>query len=306
LQHSYRNTGANFMGETGTDTPLAAARRMLDIFASVGADRFDMTWTNRAGDKEEFRRGVSQAELAGTLPQMLDSAIARERNLIVRPHGPGAAFLQLDDLTADKLPPLAPAVFLILETSRGNFQAWLAMPGKEDKDFARRLRRGTGADATASGATRISGSVNFKEKYAPTFPRVRIREARAGHLTNVAELEQLGLVAPPEELPPLRVAPARLAGNRQSPSYATALDGAPLDSEGGGPDRSRADFVWCMTAITWGFTVDETAERLMEESTKARANGRAYADLTAHNAALAVERRKQQPRRRRIAGHGRG
>jgi hypothetical protein len=34
------------MGETDTETPLAAARRMLDIFASVGAGHFHVTWTN--------------------------------------------------------------------------------------------------------------------------------------------------------------------------------------------------------------------------------------------------------------------
>ena len=89
--------------------------------------------------------------------------------MIVRPHGPGVTFIQLDDLKADKLARLAPAVFLILETSPGNFQAWLALAGDEDKDFARRLRKGTGADTTASGATRVAGSLNFKDKYAPEF-----------------------------------------------------------------------------------------------------------------------------------------
>jgi hypothetical protein len=65
--------------------------------------------------------------------------------------------------------------------------------------------------------------------------------------------------------------------------------------------------VWCMTAITWGWSAAETAERLMEESTKARANGRDYADLTARNAALAVERRSRQPtRQHRPMEHGRG
>ena len=84
--------------------------------------------------------------------------------------------------------------------------------------------------------------------------------------------------------------------NRKWPSYAIALDGAPLNSEETGPDVSRADFVWCMTAITWGFGKDETAERLMQESAKAQAQGKGYAELTASNAALAVERRKRQPR----------
>jgi hypothetical protein len=52
-----------------------------------------------------------------------------------------------------------------------------------------------------------------------------------------------------------------------------------------------------MTAITWGWSVADTAARLMQERTKAQASGRPYVDLTARNAALAVERRRQQPKR---------
>jgi RepB DNA-primase N-terminal domain len=279
------------MGETDTKTAHNDARRMLDTFASVGATAFDVTITTCAGDKDWFKRKVSLANLARTLPQMIDAAPAAQRNIIVRPYGSGISFLQLDDLAAEQLTRLAPAVFLTLETSPGNFQAWLALPGREDKELARRVRRGTGADATASGATRVAGSLNFKDKYAPNYPRVAIREVRAGHKTNAAELERLGFVAPPEEFTPLP--PARALGNRKWPSYAHALDGAPLDSEGQGPDRSRADFVWCMTASTWGFGVDEIAERLIEESNKAQANGKGYAVTTARNAAAAVQRRRQ-------------
>ena len=283
------------MGETETTTAHSEAQAMLNAFASVGTTRFDVTRTTRAGDKDWFRRSVSLADLARTLPAMLDAAIAAERNLIVRPHGPCVSFIQLDDLAAEQLARLAPAVFLILETSPGNFQAWLALAGREDKEFARRVRRGTGADATASGATRVAGSLNFKDKYAPAYPRVAIREARAGHRTTATQLDELGLVAPAEDFAALP--PARTGGNRTWPSYAHALDGAPVDSEGLGPDRSRADFVWCMTAITWGFGVDATAERLIEESSKARANGKSYAEQTARNAALAVERRRRPARR---------
>jgi hypothetical protein len=166
------------------------------------------------------------------------------------------------------------------------------------------LRKGTGADPTASGATRVAGSFNFKDKYAPVFPRVAIYQANPGRLADAAELERLGLVAKPEAAQPLRISPARLrpaGSNRKWPSYARCVDGAPLNHDETGPDISRADFVWCMTAITWGWTIDETAARLMEESTKAQENGERYADLTARNAALAVERRQQQPRQRRAA-----
>ena len=84
---------------------------MLDIFASVGADHFDVTRTTATGDKDWFRRGVSLADLARTLPAMLDAATAEQRNVIVRPHGPGVSFLQLDDLGADQLPALRPPCF---------------------------------------------------------------------------------------------------------------------------------------------------------------------------------------------------
>jgi hypothetical protein len=296
------------MGEDGSGTGHSEAQAMLDAFASVGATRFDLTWTARTGGKEFFRRNVSRAELHRTLPVMLDNAPARQRNIIVRPHGDGVTFIQLDDLKAPALPRLAPAVFLILETSPGNFQAWAVLTGIEDKDFARRLKKGAGADATASGATRVAGSLNFKDKYAPAFPRVAIHAAQPGRMTTAAELERLGLVAAQETVAqPLRIAPARVSpGTRRWPSYARCVDGAPLNSEETGPDISRADFVFCMTAITWGFGVEATAERLMEESTKAQANGKAYAELTTHNAALAVERRRQQPRQPRpVARHAR-
>jgi hypothetical protein len=285
------------MAEDGTQIHHSEARRMLDTFASAGATQFDVTWTNAAGEKQQFRRSVALAELQSALPRILDHAIQQRRNVIARPHGPGVSFVQLDDLKADKLAAVAPAALLTLETSPGNFQAWVALPGSEDKDLARRLRKGTGADATASGATRIAGSVNFKEKYAPDFPSVTIHAAQSGRRVTTNELDQLGLVAPPEVVapapPPARVSPGGFS--RRWPSYAICLDGAPLNSEETGPDVSRADFVFCMTAITWGWSIDDTAERLMEESIKAQANGKNYAALTARNAALAVERRRHQP-----------
>jgi hypothetical protein len=280
---------------TGADHRIghSVAQTMLDAFASVGAKSFDVTWTNRAGKKEWFRRAMSYADLSRTLPAMLDAAPSKERNIIVRPRGPGVTFLQLDDLAPATLPRLAPAVFLTLQTSPGNFQAWLAMDGTEDKDFSRRLRKGAGADATASGATRVAGSLNFKAKYAPDFPRVAIGEVNAGRKATAAGLEQLGLVAAPEA--PARPLPAASrsyarADRRRWPDYARCVEGAPLNSERNGPDISRADFVWCMTAISWGWSVDETAARLIEESAKARDNGEGYADITARNAATAVER----------------
>ncbi len=51
--------------------------------------------------------------------------------------------------------------------------------------------------------------------------------------------------------------------------------------------------MFCMTAIDWGWSIEDTAQRLMQESTKAQENGEGYALTTARNAAAAVERRSQ-------------
>jgi RepB DNA-primase from phage plasmid len=321
------------MGEDSANTGHTEARAMLDAFASVGATSFDVTWTTAEGLPRRYSEGVILDNLRAAMPRMLDEAAARTRNLIVRPEGgPGVHFIQLDDLTAARhqivtgplgglaygslaLSHLPEAAFLILETSPGSFQAWLALPGGEDKDFTRRVKKATGADATASGATRVAGSLNYKAKYDPKktgkpWPRVAIRVARHGQTTTADKLKEFGLVAPPQELPPLRVTPARSipGSNRTWPSYAKALDGAPPNSEGTGPDTSRADIVWCMTAITWGFDVEKTAERLSEEpDSKAYRRTDDYAITTARKAALYVQQRKGQSQPRgRIATHGRG
>ena len=63
---------------------------------------------------------------------------------------------------------------------------------------------------------------------------------------------------------------------------------------GSGPDRRMADFTWCMTAIDWGFDIEETAAKLPEVSEKARERvqlkDEGYPLITAQNAAAAVER----------------
>jgi RepB DNA-primase from phage plasmid len=290
------------MADDGTTTAHNAAQAMLDAFASVGAASFNLTWTNSTGEPRRSRKGVSLAELARAMPGMLDRAIANRLNLIVRPYGSAVAFIQLDDLTAEKLPRIAPARFLTIQTSPGSYQAWLAVPGSYDKEFARRVRRGAGADLTASGATRVAGSLNYKEKYAPDFPRVSIRETAPGRKVTAAELEQLGLVSAPDNFAPLP--PALSASPYRWPSYAETLAGAPGNRAGDGPDRSKADFVWCMTAISWGYGVEDTAARLLIESQKAREEGKSYADGTAKNAAQAVEKRRR-PARAAIIGHQR-
>jgi hypothetical protein len=277
-----------------------AARAMLDAFTSVGAGHFDFAWTTRQGEKANFRRHVPAESFRHFLPQLLANAEKSERNLIVRPVSRRAVFIQLDDLSREGLDRLKPAAFLGLETSPGNYQAWVAIPaGGADKDFARRLRKGAGADDTASGATRVAGSLNFKDKYAPDFPRAQVAHSAPGLMASPNQLESMGLVAEPEKRPPppiFRLSPMGRTRTGKWPSYLRCVQGAPQNRDQTGPDVSRADFTWCMTAISWGHGIEETAARLMEESAKARENGQGYALLTAQNAAAAEARNRQRSR----------
>ena len=86
------------------------------------------------------------------------------------------------------------------------------------------------------------------------------------------------------------------------PDYARSLAGAPPNLQGTGPDRSMADFSWCMTAIDWGWSIEQTATKLPDVSERAaervRLKDEGYALITAQNAAAAVERGRQRSRAR--------
>lgn len=284
------------------------AFRMLDTFASVGATHFDLTHINLEGEKRGFRPQQTLSQLKNSLPRLFPGATARQNNIIVRPHSDTAQLIQLDDLKSEALPRVRDVAFLILQTSPGNHQAWVAVSGlgsgEETKEFARRLRKGTGADPSASGATRIAGTTNYKRKYEPDFPKVKIIDAAPGRIATPAAIESCGILAPavPPAVIPLRSRRKHSSaeGERTWPDYERCVSGAPPSKEGDGPDRSMADFFWCMMAAQRGWNIEETANKLMEVSAKAQERARlhdeGYALITAQNAAAAAERGKQRGR----------
>ena len=69
------------------------------------------------------------------------------------------------------------------------------------------------------------------------------------------------------------------------------MENAPPARGGGRPDISRADFTFCLLALDWGWGVEDTAARLLQESSKAQENGEAYALRTARSAAAVIEGR---------------
>ena len=172
------------------------------------------------------------------------------------------------------------------------------------KEFTRRVRRAVGGnDKSASHATRLAGTENFKVKYGPDFPTVQILEAHPRRIVSKEQLEAMGLFAAPEPRS-VTIAVSQKAqsspgqhrdrASKVWPDYARSLAGAPRGREGNGPDRSMADFIWCMTAIDWGWSIEDTATKLPEVSEKARERvqlrDEGYPLITAQNAAAAVER----------------
>jgi hypothetical protein len=134
--------------------------------------------------------------------------------------------------------------------------------------------------------------VNFKDKYAPNFPRVAICLAHPGHVTTPAALEQLGLVAAREPEPdrPSPTTRLRDPGTREWPDWQRCLDRAPPSQSGRGNRQSIADWNYALISAQRGFGVDEIASRLQEVSPKTRDNGEAYAMKTATRAAETAEK----------------
>ena len=293
--------------EPATPDP-AEAQAMIDALTSVGVREINLTLLDHHGGTPRYETFGPDA-LCRSIPRVLAWAANRQRSVIVRPvAGAINALIQLDDVRADMIERLEPVAFLGIETSPGNFQTWVAVPSTEaDVDFRRRLCRGAGADPGATGAGRIAGSINFKPKHAPHFPQVRLIHTAQGRITTRAELESLGVVAAPEPVPAIAVPPStptdldsmvisfdvesRKRKPRRWPDYQRCLDGASPNSDGTGPDRSRADYLWCRVAIQWGWGVEETAEQLMELSEKAQERDDDYALRTARAAGEALRRR---------------
>ena len=151
----------------------------------------------------------------------------------------------------------------------------------------------------------LAGTTNYKRKYEPDFPNVKIIDASPGRVATPAAVESCGILVPPEPTP--AVIPLRshwrqsvAEGKRTWPDYQRCLTGAPPKREGSGPDRSMADFVWCARAAQRGWSVVETAEKLMEVS--ARAQDR----VRLRDEGYALSPREMPQRQQREASRGAG
>jgi hypothetical protein len=84
-----------------------------------------------------------------------------------------------------------------------------------------------------------------------------------------------------------------LLGQRRPDRLQTGRLSVGPSKEGDGPDRSMADFFWCMMAAQRGWSIEETASELLKVSAKAQERARlhdeGYALITAQDAAAVAE-----------------
>ena len=270
---------------------VAEASVMLDLFEGLGVHSFSLTFTDDTGRKVAFRRNRSAELLRSELPCLLFTSCEKRLNVIVRPIAARRlSLIQLDDLSASQLDRVRRFSFLILETSSENFQAWIAVTDASPETI-RRVKKAAGADLNASGATRLAGSYNFKSKYAPNYPRVRLHSIAPLHAVTVGELDRAGLISCEEHTPRARRHPPTDRRRHRLPvwpSYARCLADASGAKNHEGKDRSAADFNFCLISIDRGWSVESTANQLMVESEKAKSTGYSYALFTAKRAASVV------------------
>ena len=265
---------------------------MLSAFASVGATHFDVTLKDERSGETSFDKGRTLNGLTLSLASLLYRAERDGQDIIVRPISK-TPLIQLDDLTAESVQRVKEFSFAIIETSRGNFQAWLAVTDAEEMT-ARQLKEATGADVNASGAVRLCGTTNHKKEYAPDFPAVRLIESRPGRTTTAAELQADGLLieAPTTTTTPPRAPSLPRFQSQTFPDYGRCLNDAPERNRGEGKDISRADWQFSLIAADRGFTADQIAAELMNASEKAKQDGIKYAERTARRAVESVLKKK--------------
>lgn len=236
-----------------------------DQLNAMGVEVFEVGLFKRGASPEMIPRTWDKATLLKSVP-WLKHQNSLGRNIYVRPSGEHPLTL-LDDLSTEGIKAMKASGFepcVVVETSPGNFQAWLnngRVLGKEESTAAAKLLASRfGGDPSSADWRhfgRLAGFTNRKARHQAAdgrFPFVRLIEANPGRVFSEAtrlEIPASRSTAPMS--PPLsRPAPALLTIDdfRANPAY----DG----------DNHRIDLAYANFAIGRG--LPEAAIRRAIES----------------------------------------
>jgi hypothetical protein len=292
-----------------TESPESGAKKLVEAFVSVGVVEFKTVFISCIDLKGDYRcvgaEDVTAEQLRARIPTYIRRSERQTQSVSLRPKNPelrqdhaacsNGALIQVDDCSPEVLARLAPYSFVTVETSPGNYQAWIALP-KGTTEGARisirerllRKLKDTGANGGAYNSVRLAGSLNAKEKYRDAqghLPRVKVVDYSPSLMVAPQLLEAAGLLAAPL---PARVTPIATYSNSNLPAseadyhYYLARSGK---SDSDKPDRSNADICYAIRMLKMGWPRHHIAARINELSSKARGRRDNYAQNTTDAAA---------------------
>jgi len=225
------------------------------------------------------------------------------RNIYVRPKGEHDLSL-VDDLTADSVKRMTAAGFApaaIVETSPGNFQAWLKHPHELPRELstlaARKLAEEFGGDRGAADWRhfgRLSGYTNRKPKYmseSGLFPFVRLIEATGAayaqgerFIATISTQRDTDLHTRERHLPTPTVATRNSSKSiddfRSNPRY--------------GGDGTRVDLAFAIYALLHGSSAEQVAAALRSRDLSHKGDEKRqnqYVDRTVEKALTVAEKK---------------
>jgi hypothetical protein len=228
------------------------------------------------------------------------------RNIYIRPKGEHNLSM-VDDLTKDAVSTMRQAGFspaLVVETSPGNYQAWLKHTERLGKEVstaaARALAEKFGGDRGAADWRhfgRLSGFTNRKAKHLDTatglYPFVRLIEAGGGVYPEAGRF----LAAVKSDLERRRIERERLreraatAGSVRHEGLKT-IDMFRVDARYGG-DRTRIDLAYAVYAFSRGVAASEVEAAIRSRDLSHKGNERRqndYVERTIKKALASIDR----------------
>lgn len=234
----------------------------VGLFKPTAADEGRAVMIPRTWDADTLIRSIPWLRLQNS----------EGRNIYVRPKGEHDLSL-VDDLSVDALKQMKSAGFApaaVVETSPGNFQAWLKHPRQLPRELstiaARKLAEEFGGDRGAADWRhfgRLAGFTNRKPKYegeSGLFPFVRLIEASGIAYPKGAELVEAISVQREVEL---EAAHRRVVGpgGKGQRNPLRSIEDFRSDARYGG-DATREDLAFAIYALSHGSAPEQVAIHL--------------------------------------------
>jgi hypothetical protein len=288
---------------TSLEITTEAARTQI---AAMGADVFEFGLFKPEPDEPNgeppmLPRTWDASGLMRSIP-WLRLQNSQGRNIYVRPQGEHSLSL-VDDLTRDAVEQMKRAGFqpaAVIETSPGNYQAWLKHPERLPRDLgtavARALARQFGGDLGAADWRhfgRLAGFTNRKPKYQGPdglFPFVRVIEA-TGSTYAEAERFLAGVRREMEQATRMKADMSRSAFSaRRVDSPLKSID-AFRDNPVYCGDGTRVDLAYALYALSHGVSEADLRAALASRDLSHKGNERRqedYVERTVRKATLLV------------------